>query len=61
MFAYVLKRNGVYRVMARGRLLRNAAGTPVDGGGHATRRQALAQALAITRSMARAGRIIWAR
>lgn len=45
----VVKRDEKFRVVEvrSGALARNAAGTPVDGGGHRTRAKALDQAQAI--------------
>lgn len=45
----VRKRDGKFRVVeaGTGNIARNKAGTPVDGGGHATRPGATAQARAI--------------
>jgi len=48
MPAGVAKRNGKFRVVEpNGRLVRNKAGTPVDGGGHASKAKATAQARAV--------------
>lgn len=48
MPATVKKQAGKYRVVEpNGRLVRNKAGTPVDGGGHTTESAAKQQARAI--------------
>lgn len=51
MPATVAKRGQKYRVVeARtGKIVKNAAGTAVDGGGHASRGKAAAQARAVNR------------
>lgn len=48
MPARVVKRGGKYRVVEpSGKLVKNKKGTPVDGGGHASKGKAQAQARAI--------------
>lgn len=48
MPAKVQKRGGKYRVIEPGgKLVTNASGNPVDGGGHSTQERAQAQASAI--------------
>jgi len=48
MPATTTKRGNKFRVVeSNGRLVRNKAGTPVDGGGHTTEGEAKAQANAI--------------
>jgi len=48
MPAKVQKRKGKYRVVEPGgKLVRNNAGTPVDGGGHASKEKARQQASAV--------------
>jgi hypothetical protein len=48
MPAKVVKRGPKYRVVEpSGRVVKNKAGTAVDGGGHKTKAKALAQARAI--------------
>ena len=48
MPAHVEQRGSRYRVVEpNGRLVRNRKGTPVDGGGHSSRKNARAQAAAI--------------
>lgn len=48
MPAHVEQRGSKYRVVEpNGRLVKNRAGTPVDGGGHNSRKEAQAQASAI--------------
>lgn len=50
MPARVEKRDGKWRVVEpSGKLVRNRAGTPVDGGGHRRKEEAQAQARAINR------------
>jgi hypothetical protein len=48
MPATVKKQSGKFRVVEpSGKLVRNRAGTPVDGGGHASKAKAVRQARAI--------------
>lgn len=50
MPASVRKRDGMFRLVEpNGKLVRNMAGTPVDGGGHTNKQQAEKQAAAINR------------
>jgi len=58
MPARVQKRGTKYRVVdPNGRLVRNRAGTPVDGGGQGRREKAARQARAINASMRRRGKL----
>ena len=51
----VQQQAGLYRVVeaSTGRLARNAGGTPVDGGGHASKNKAGRQARAVNRSLSK--------
>lgn len=50
MPASIKKRGKKFRVVEpSGKLVRNRAGTPVDGGGHSSKKRALSQASAINR------------
>lgn len=54
----VRKQGGKFRVVEKGgNVATNAKGTPVDGGGHATKAQAMAQAAAINSSLRKRGKI----
>jgi len=61
MPAQVRKLGKKFRVVeidhGQAKLIRNAKGTPVDGGGHERRQDADAQARAINRTLSRAGKI----
>ena len=48
----VVRKDGKYRVVeaATGKVAKNAAGTAIDGGGHAMRANAVKQVRAINRS-----------
>ena len=54
----VKRKDNKYRVVEAetGAIAKNKAGTPVDGGGHKTYEEALAQAKAINYSMHKKGR-----
>lgn len=53
MPAYVEKQGNKFRVVDASGILKNAAGTAVDGGDHARKSQAAAQARAINANQAR--------
>lgn len=57
MPACAIYHNGKYRVVECDTLalVRNRAGTPIDGGGHNTRAQAEAQARAVNANMPKKG------
>jgi hypothetical protein len=55
----VRKRGRKFRIVesGSGKIAKNAAGTPADGGGHSSEGAAERQARAINRSLSRAGKI----